>query len=316
MTDRSPNHSAARRGMARPLAIARKQTQTRVINIGRRIAGYLIVASALLGASPGLVDAQSHTAAVVGDHALDVVTGGHGSPAIVCETGLADSLDVWLPMWHSLAQFTTVIAYSRAGFGRSTAGSSDHSVPSAVTDLHEMLHHLGVPGPYILVARSYGSLIARLYVSRFPTDVVGLVLVDGTHEQQVQRFGTLDSSYPRAFQAYYDSVLAQMPSGPAAAEIRETVRIQAAGRVPGLTPLPDLPLAVLTSMQSSESAPYVNGTARGHEVWRMLHDEWFRRSHNAIHIETDHSGHGIQDDEPALVEMAIRFVLDRARARP
>lgn len=281
----------------------------------RRLAT-ILATSVILVAVPRSAPAQTHTRVNVGDHALDAAVGGHGGPAIVFETGLADSLDVWLPMWHTMAEFTTVIAYSRAGFGRSEAGQSDHSVPSAVTDLHELLHRVGVPGPYILVARSYGSLIARLYVSRYPADVVGLVLVDGTHEQQVQRFGTLDPSYPHAFQAYFDSVLARMPAGPAAAETRETMRIQAAGRVPGLTPLPDIPLAVLTSMQSSESTPYVNGTARGHEVWRALHDEWFRRSHNAIHIETDRSGHGIQDEEPALVEMAIHFVLDRARARP
>jgi pimeloyl-ACP methyl ester carboxylesterase len=289
---------------------------TAVRRIATSVIALSVAASAILLADPRPAAAQTHTSVAVGDHALDVVKSGHGSPAIVFETGLADSLDVWLPMWRAMAQFTTVIAYSRAGFGRSGAGSSDHSVPGSVADLHELLQHVGVSGPYILVARSYGSLIARLYVSRYPTDVVGLVLVDGTHEQQVQRFGALDPSYPRAFQAYYDSVLARMPAGPASAEIRETVRIQAAGRVLGLSPLPDIPLAVLTSMQSSESAPYVNGTARGHEVWRALHDEWFRRSHNGIHIETDRSGHGIQDDEPALVEMAIRFVLDRTRARP
>ena len=282
---------------------------------GYGIIATLVVASAILAAHPLPAAAQTHTAVTVGDHALDVVTSGRGSPAIVFETGLADSLDVWLPMLRTMAQFTTVIAYSRAGFGHSSAGSSDHSVPSAVADLHALLQHVGVSGPYIFVARSYGSLIARLYVSRYPADVVGLVLVDGTHEQQVQRFGTLDPSYPREFRAYFDSTLALMPAGAASAETRETMRIQAAGGVPGLTPLPDIPLAVLTSMQSSESSPYVNGTARGHEVWRSLHDEWFRRSHNAIHIETDRSGHGIQDDEPALVEMAIRFVLDRARAR-
>lgn len=286
------------------------------IRIVPHVIALFVAAGPMLTASPRRADAQVHTRVTVGDHSLDVVKDGHGSPAIVFEVGLADSLDTWLPMWHTMAQFSTVIAYSRAGFGRSDAGSSDHSVPSAVTDLHQLLQRLGVSGPYILVARSYGSLIARLYVSRYPTGVAGLVLVDGTHEQQVRRFGTLDASYPRAFQAYFDSVLARMPAGPAAAETRETVRIQAAGAVPGLTPLPDIPLAVLTSMQSSESAPYVNGTARGHDVWRALHDEWFRRSHNGIHIETDRSGHGIQDDEPALVEMAIHFVLDRARARP
>ena len=36
---------------------------------------------------------------------------------------------------------------------------------------------------------------------------------------------------------------------------------------------------------------------------------------NGIHIETTRSGHGIQDDEPELVLMAIRFVLDRVRAQ-
>jgi len=259
--------------------------------------------------------AQPHALVSVGDHRLDVVRGGAGGPAVVFETGLADSLDVWLPTWRTMSEYTTVVAYSRAGFGRSDAGPADHSVPHAVADLHALLHRLPIAPPYILVARSYGSLIARLYTSLYPSDVAGIVLVDGTHEQQVRRYGVVDSAYPRQFRLYFDSVLAHMAPGPGAAEIRETVRIQANGTVPGLTPLPDIPIAVLTSMRSDESSPYVNGTARGHEVWRALHDEWFRRSRNGIHIETARSGHGIQDDEPELVAMAIRFVLDRVRAR-
>jgi pimeloyl-ACP methyl ester carboxylesterase len=272
------------------------------------------LALALSGLVPPL-EAQSHELVPVGDHKLDIVRAGAGEPAIIFETGLADSLDTWLPMLHSTSEFTTAIAYSRAGFGRSTSGSSDHSVPHAAADLHLLLRQLNVRPPYILVARSYGSLVARLYTSLYPTEVSGLVLVDGTHEQQVQRFGTVDPKYPRQFQVYYDSVLGGLPRGPQADETRETVRIQREGTVPGLRPLPDIPLAVITSMKSDESAPYVNGTARGHEVWRALHDEWFRRSRNGIHIETSRSGHGIQDDEPELVAMAIRFVLDRVRAQ-
>jgi pimeloyl-ACP methyl ester carboxylesterase len=259
--------------------------------------------------------AQTHTLVSVGDHRLDVVRAGAGGPAIVFETGLADSLDVWLPMLRTISEYTTVIAYSRAGFGRSDPGSADHSVPHAVADLHELLHRLPITPPYILVARSYGSLISRLYTSLYPAEVAGIVLVDGTHEQQVQRFGTVDSAYPREFRVFYDSVLKKLAPGAEAAEIRETVSIQAQGSVPGLKPLPDIPIAVLTSMRSDESSQYVNGTARGHVVWRALHDEWFRRSRNGIHIETTRSGHGIQDDEPALVAMAIRFVLDRVRAQ-
>jgi len=270
-----------------------------------------VLPSLLFAAAAG---AQEHTLVPVGDHRLDVVREGGGGPAIVFETGLADSLNVWLPMVRTMAEYTTAVAYSRAGFGRSDPGPPDHSVPHAVADLHTLLHRLPITPPYILVARSYGSLISRLYTSMYPEDVAGIVLVDGTHEQQVKRWAVIDSAYPREFRTYYDSVLAQLPRGPEADEIRETVKIQGAGAVPGLNPLPDIPIAVITSMKSDETSRYVNGTARGHEVWRALHDEWFRRSRNGIHIETSRSGHGIQDDEPALVATAIRFVLDRVRA--
>ena len=91
------------------------------------------------------------------------------------------------------------------------------------------------------------------------------------------------------------------------------MRIQAAGAVAGMTPLPDIPLAVITSMQSNDSAAFVNATARGHDVWRAMHDEWFLRSRNALHITTSHSGHDTQHEEPDLVIEAIRFVQGRLR---
>lgn len=271
------------------------------------------LASFALYAAPTTSRAQAHRLVSVGDHRLDVVKAGRGGPALVFETGLADSLDTWLPMLRRMSRSTTAIAYSRAGLGRSELGSSHNTAPEEAADLHALLRALGVSPPYILVARSYGSIIARLYTSLYPVDVAGIVLVDGTHEQQVARWGEVDSTYPRAFRVYFDSVLATLPPGAVANETRETVRIQAAGTTPGLRPLPDIPIAVITSMKSDESAPYVNGTARGHVVWRALHDEWFRQSRNGIHVETTRSGHDIQADEPGLVEMAIRFVMDRVR---
>jgi hypothetical protein len=78
-----------------------------------------------------------------------------------------------------------------------------------------------------------------------------------------------------------------------------------------MKPLPDIPIAVLTSMKSDPAASYINGRPAGHEVWRELHDDWFHRSRNGIHVETTRSGHDMQHDEPQLVIDAIRFVLDR-----
>lgn len=251
----------------------------------------------------------------IGGRRLDFIRGGAGSPAVVFEVGLADSLDTWVPVWTAVGEFTTAIAYSRAGFGRSDPSPDGYSARHAVEDLHQLLHRLQVPPPYILVGRSYGGLLVRLYTSLYAPDVAGLVIVDGTHEQQVRQYGQLDSTYPGAFRASFDSVLRTLPPGPQAAEIRETLRIQAAGTVEGLAALPDIPIAVLTSMRTDSTARYVNATARGHAVWRALHDEWFQRSRNGIHIETTRSGHDIQNTEPQLVIDAIRFVLDRVRAK-
>lgn len=272
----------------------------------------LLAASTLL---PAIGAAQARASVDIGGRHLDVLRLGTGAPAVVFEVGLADSLDTWAPVCTALSEFTTAIAYSRAGFGRSDPSPDGYSARHAVVDLHQLLHRLQVPPPYILVGRSYGGLLVRLYSSLYPSDVAGLVIVDGTHERQVQRYGQIDSTYPAAFRAYFDSLLGTLPPSPQAAEIRETLRIQAAGAVEGLTPLPDIPIAVLTSMRPDSMARYVNGTPRGHEVWRALHDEWFRRSRDGIHIETTHSGHDIQSTEPQLVIGAIRFVLDRVRTR-
>lgn len=268
----------------------------------------------LVAIAPAVAGAQAHQLVDIGGYRLDVVRMGNGAPTVVFEAGLGDSLDAWSPIWPSIANNATVIAYSRAGFGRSDRGPNDHSARREVADLHEMLARLHLAMPYVLVGRSYGGLLVRLYTSLYPKEVAGLVLVEGVHEQQVKRWGLIDSTYPPAFRVFFDSVLKTRLPEAYAAEIRETMRIQAAGTVEGLTPLPDIPIAVLTSMKADPNAPFVNGRPEGHVVWRALHDEWFQRSRNGIHVETTRGGHDLQHDEPQLVIDAIHFVLDRVPA--
>lgn len=270
-----------------------------------------IVALATLALITGLA-AQTPQLVDIGTHKLDVLRAGTGTPTIVFEAGLGDDgLDDWKRVWPAVAPMSSLVVYSRSGNGRSELGPGDHSARTCATELHALLTHLALKPPYILVGRSYGGILVRLYASLYPNEVAGLVLVDATHEQQVRRWGAIDSTYPAAFRTYFDSVLKTLKPGADAAETRETMRIQAAGEVLGMAPLPDMPLAVLTSMRVDPTARYVNGTARGHAAWREMHDEWFRRSTNAIHIVTTRSGHAIQDQEPDLVVQAIRFVLDR-----
>jgi pimeloyl-ACP methyl ester carboxylesterase len=278
----------------------------------RRTRGCFLLASLVLG--PSLARAQAHQLVDIGPYSLDVVRAGRGAPAVILEAGLGDSLNDWATIWPAVAKLTTVVAYSRISAGPA-GGPTDYGARQAVEDLHALLGKLRIAPPYILVGRSYGGLLVRLYTSVYPADVRGLVIVDGTHEQQVQRWGALDSTYPAAFRAFFDSLVHTMPPGAQAGEIRETMRIQAAGAVEGMQPLPDIPIAVLTSMKVDPAATTINMTARGHAAWRAMHDEWFRRSTNGLHIETTKAGHAIQRDEPQLVIDAIQFVLARVRVQ-
>jgi pimeloyl-ACP methyl ester carboxylesterase len=79
--------------------------------------------------------------------------------------------------------FTRVCAYDRPGTrieGKdiSTPVPQPHPVDQAVDDLHKLLAASGEPGPYVLVAHSYGGLIARLFSRQYPKEVVGLVMID------------------------------------------------------------------------------------------------------------------------------------------
>src|SRR5215468_1851208 len=242
--------------------------------------------------SPSLID--------VGGYRLDVVRAGAGGPPLVLVAGLGDDLDEWKPILPALAELSTVVAYSRAGLGRSEGGERDHSAQAEVIELHALIEKLSLKRPFVLVGASYGGILVRLYTSEYPNDVAGLVFVDATSEDQVKRYGKLDNTYPEAFRKSFEESL-KTKKGAEAAETRESLRIQMAGSVNGMKALPDIPMAILTSMQPKPNAQYVNQTPRGYNEWRAMHEEWFNRSTNAIHIETSRSGHHIQDDEPQLV---------------
>jgi pimeloyl-ACP methyl ester carboxylesterase len=103
---------------------------------------------------------------------------GEGEPTIILESGIAASSLNWRALQSELAQFTRVISYDRAGFGWSEAAGTSRTIDNLVSELEEMIDALQIAGPLILVAHSFGCLIARTYCYRNPDRVVGLLLLD------------------------------------------------------------------------------------------------------------------------------------------
>jgi pimeloyl-ACP methyl ester carboxylesterase len=178
-----------------------------------------LVGAAALGPLPRGTAAQDATGAIAsplaasGDFAGLVDIGGRsvylecrgtGSPTVVLVTGYRSSARIWtedlrqpqaprMMVLPGVAAFTRVCAYDRPGTiatidgnvlpSRSDPITQPRTATDLVGELHALLQASGVPGPYVLAAHSLGGLVARLYASTYPDEVVGLVLVDAYSER-------------------------------------------------------------------------------------------------------------------------------------
>jgi pimeloyl-ACP methyl ester carboxylesterase len=113
----------------------------------------------------------------VGGHRLHIHCAGTGVP-VVFESALGASSLVWRHVQALVSGFARACAYDRAGFGWSDAGPLPRTAGRILGELRALLVTAGVGPPYLLVGHSFGGLVARLYASRYPADLAGLVLLD------------------------------------------------------------------------------------------------------------------------------------------
>lgn len=178
-----------------------------------------------------------------------------------------------------------------------------------VADLHALLHRAGVPGPYLLVAHSYGGLIVRYYAQTFPRETAGMVLVDAFGTNIKRLFGRL---WPR-----YEHLL-NFPGTPLQDETGwETVDANRAISAINNAKLANMPLAVI-----SKTAPLATAPGTPLDLVRTLEDVWPKVQSVLVKLEplTPHifatgSDHYIEINDPDLTISVIKLILDRARHR-
>ncbi|HEX5421121.1 MAG TPA: alpha/beta fold hydrolase, partial [Gammaproteobacteria bacterium] len=81
------------------------------------------------------------------------------------ETGAGEPCVLWLPIVERVAEFARVLAYDRAGIGASDPVQGARTPLESANELHALLERAQVQSPYVLVAHSYGGLIARLFAA-------------------------------------------------------------------------------------------------------------------------------------------------------
>src|SRR5215471_4833148 len=121
---------------------------------------------------------------------------GANQPLVVLEAGAGDFSVEWGLVQPRVAAFGRACSYDRAGDGWSDLGPHPRTMHQVAYELHTLLRNAGEPPPYVLVGHSYGGWLVRVYRSVYPSDVAGMVLVEGGADNplRVMADGTLAHS--------------------------------------------------------------------------------------------------------------------------
>ncbi len=245
----------------------------------------------IVSACTSLPGARTET---VAGSVVEFTVRGTGRPVVVLEAGLGDGMDSWAQVVAPIAEFATVFAYNRAGYGNSARRTEPRSGAQIVTELRTALVHAGLQPPYLLVGHSFGGTYMELFARLHPTEVAGLVLVESRAASMTRRCreARLLLCDPPKF------LIAALP-GAAAAEyaVSDTTfaQVEAAGA------LPEVPLIVLTS----DKLRLVEGP-KWSALWLKTQRELATQSPRGEHRVTTQSGHYLQKEQPEWVIKAVR----------
>jgi pimeloyl-ACP methyl ester carboxylesterase len=246
----------------------------------------------------------------VGEYSLNFrIIPGKG-PAILLESGGGMDSTEWAALAPRLARETgaTVIAYDRAGFGKSDLPETRYDLHEDTEALWRGLQQLGLDQNLILVGHSYGGLLIRFEAGEHPGSVKGLVFVDPFTVELVDAMGIeacnnhpmmgklpFDASNPEKLTKYQRAQVRMVgaPNNNLAekcAAIRKTV-------------LPrGLPVRVITS--GTNGLP-----PEEQKIWRESHERLTAAVEGAKLLVAEKSNHMISFMQPDLVVSVVKEVV-------
>jgi pimeloyl-ACP methyl ester carboxylesterase len=267
---------------------------------------------------------------------LHLICLGEGQPTVVLEAGLGDhGWSSWSTVQPEISRVTRTCSYDRAATGWSDPPRVDPMPSAMVDDLRALLAAAGEPGPWVLVGHSLGGPIVRHFARRFPGEVAGLVIVDGSHEDQLTRLPKLPATAELLIKAMpvvhalgFDRLVAALADSAAGADIARQSSDQAIANTLWLynhldgfmrqardsgTALGDVPLTVLTagSMAGAGLAPEQERAF--HDAWVQLNKEIAAYSTRSTQQTVPNSTHYIQKDQPAVVVEAVSAMIRAVR---
>lgn len=275
----------------------------------------------------------------VGGYKLHLNCSGQGSPAVILEGGLGDSSLIWHDVQQSISKFARVCSYDRGGLGWSDKSPLARDPLNETTELHLLIERAQIPQPVLLVGHSMGGDLVRLYASRFPERVAGVLLVEASNEDKWNRIPGLPAQwegfrkdcrgdvwkarvgwlrfeqkppedYPRSVQA----LAAALGVTPKAAEANcdeiNSIIGDGPGQVAQANTLWNIPVIVITAGKNIfDDDPDLPEREKAGELWKAMQIETAVLSQQSEHVFAANSGHFVQHDDPDFVVMQVRRLL-------
>ena len=287
----------------------------------------------------------------IGGRRIQLDCRGTGSPTVIFEAGLDMSGSLsWSAVHDEIAKTTRACAYSRAGIMWSDPHDAPQNGKSIAADLHATLNNASEQGPFVLVGHSLGGPYIMTYTKFFGDEVAGLVFIDASHPEQVQRFNTVARISESNIMKFRDKVgaalnwtgvvravaasIKRMPNMPARDDqavkayasttlgpmLKENEAIeQTLAEAGTFRNLGHRPVFVLTAMapfpeQALADLKMTTDQAKQHqEIWKQMHEEQATWSSRSEHQLVPDSSHYIQFDRPDIVIAAVRSVVKKVR---
>ncbi len=274
------------------------------MNRNRFASALVLTTLAVICACPLVLAQQAKTTTQtqyvdVEGHKLTLQVAGAGTPTVVLDYGLGGSIATWSDVFPEVARFTRVVAYERAGYGKSEPGPEPRSQTQIATELHTLLHRANIAPPYVLVGHSLGGVNIRAFAHLFKDEVAGLVFVDPLNENI---FTTASEKEREAAQAQQEAALKNAPAG-VQAEWR-FLKSERQNNFPELRSFgapPDVPMMVLVAGRDRPPRWVKSALAE--------YGTWITEATEGGLVVNPDSSHAIQRDDPALVINSIRRVV-------
>lgn len=136
----------------------------------------------LAGSRALLEEKGYYTPVSAGDHSLNLVSygGAEDKHRIIALGGNGWAFPLELrELADGLLEEGAVYYLARAGYDGSDDVKDDLTAEFVVEDYRRALQNAGIEAPYILMPHSYAGVLASYWVSKYPEEIEGMIVLDG-----------------------------------------------------------------------------------------------------------------------------------------